>query len=180
MVSKWIDYYCIFIYSIIKEAFKVLYKGAENLFFIICLLCHSRGNWRTRLGGNLSVKYLENDSKISDMGQRFFVTIMYLFNTRHFSSDQGNICTRRLILPLILWLLSKRKKWQEMMIHYVWSTQSKWPTCEEAWFWSFQLDSIGLKLDRQDSEFCLLITIQLNPAEQTKSAPPCRKAIYHA
>ena len=61
--------------------------------------------------------------------------------------------------------------------HYVWSTQVKWPSGEEALFWSVQLDSLGLWL--ADKIGCLVcrIKIQLNPAEQTKSAPLHWKAI---
>ena len=61
--------------------------------------------------------------------------------------------------------------------HYVSSTQVKWPSGKEARFWSVQLDSLLLWLADKISCLVCQITIQLNPAEQTKSAPPHQKAI---
>ena len=53
----------------------------------------------------------------------------------------------------------------------------KWPSGEEARFWSAQLDSLELWLADKISYLVCPITIQVNQAEQTKSMPPRQKAI---
>ena len=57
------------------------------------------------------------------------------------------------------------------------SSCQKWPSVEDAGFWSVQLDPAGLSSAVQFSSFACSITIKLDPVEQSKSPHLHLKAI---